>query len=128
MMFFPEKRRLRQAGGHTKKVLSNSNTRTRQEQEQTTHKKYINYVENGMCQPHLSRKFKLRRFRMEIDCKNGAVLVSMVLKQIGKYRISKNNVIFQNHFYSCFLTYKTSLWLIRRLGGGSDSRSIYLTI
>ena len=37
MTFFQKKKRLRQAGGHTKKVLSNSNntsTRTRQEQEQ----------------------------------------------------------------------------------------------
>ena len=33
MSFFSKKRRLRQAGGHTKKVLSNiNNTRTRQEQ------------------------------------------------------------------------------------------------
>ena len=37
-----------------------------------------------MYQPHLARKFKLRRFRMEIDRKNGAVLVSMVLEQIGE--------------------------------------------
>ena len=43
-----------------------------------------------MYQPTLSRKFKLRRFRMEIDRKNGAVLMSMVLEQIGNYTISKN--------------------------------------
>ena len=47
-------------------------------------KKHIIYVENGMCQPHLARKFKLKRFRMEIDRKNGAVLMSMVLEQVGK--------------------------------------------
>ena len=43
-----------------------------------------------MYQPTLSRKFKLRRFRMEIDRKNGAVLMSMVLEQIGNYIIFKN--------------------------------------
>ena len=37
-----------------------------------------------MCQRHLSRKFKLRRFHMEIDRKNGAILVSMVLEQFEK--------------------------------------------
>ena len=37
-----------------------------------------------MCQPTLSRKFKLRRFRMEIDRKNGAILVSMVFEQFEK--------------------------------------------
>ena len=42
-----------------------------------------------MYQPHLARKFKLRRFRMEIDRKNGAVLVSMVLEQFGKLHIFK---------------------------------------
>ena len=35
-----------------------------------------------MCQPTLSRKFKLRRFHMEIDRKNGAILVSMLPEQI----------------------------------------------
>ena len=45
-------------------------------------KKHIIYVENGMYQRHLARKFKLRRFRMEIDRKNGAVLVSMLPEQI----------------------------------------------
>ena len=48
-----------------------------------------------MYQPHLSRKFKLRRFHMEIDRKNGAVLVSMVLEQIGKTIISRNNIFFK---------------------------------
>ena len=43
-----------------------------------------------MYQPHLSRKFKLRCFRMEIDRKNGAILMSMVLEQIEKNIISKN--------------------------------------
>ena len=52
-----------------------------------------------MYQPHLSRKFKLRRFRMEIDRKNGAVLVSMVLEQIGNYIISKNSIIFPKSFF-----------------------------
>ena len=47
-----------------------------------------------MYQPTLSRKFKLRRFRMEIDRKNGAVLVSMVPEQIEKNISLKNNVIF----------------------------------
>ena len=56
---------------------------------ENTYKKYIIYVENGMYQLHLSRKFKLRRFRMEIDRKNGAVLVSMVLEQFGKLHIFK---------------------------------------
>ena len=60
-------------------------TRTRTK----THKKYINYVENGMYQPHLSRKFKLRRFHMEIDRKNGAILVSMLPEQIEKHIIFK---------------------------------------
>ena len=58
-----------------------------------------------MYQPHLSRKFKLRRFRMEIDRKNGAVLVSMVLEQFEKSINFKNNIIFQSHFSSkSFLT------------------------
>ena len=52
-----------------------------------------------MCQPTLSRKFKLRRFRMEIDRKNGAVLMSMVLEQIGKFIISKNKAIFSKSFF-----------------------------
>ena len=47
-------------------------------------KKHIIYVENGMYQRHLARKFKLIRFRMEIDQKNGAILMSMVLEQFGK--------------------------------------------
>ena len=47
-------------------------------------KKHIIYVENGMYQRHLARKFKLRRFSMEIDQKNGAILMSMVLEQFGK--------------------------------------------
>ena len=47
-------------------------------------KKNIIYVENGMYQRHLARKLKLRRFRMEIDQKNGAILMSMVLEQFGK--------------------------------------------
>ena len=42
-----------------------------------------------MCQPTLSRKFKLRRFRMEIDRKNGAVLMSMVPEQIEENMIFK---------------------------------------
>ena len=37
-----------------------------------------------MYQRHLARKFKLRRFSMEIDQKNGAILMSMVLEQFGK--------------------------------------------
>ena len=45
-------------------------------------KKHIIYVENGMYQRHLARKFKLRPFSMENDCKNSAVLMSMVLEQI----------------------------------------------
>ena len=52
-----------------------------------------------MCQLTLSRKFKLRRFHMEIDRKNGAVLVSMVLEQIEKYMFSKNNIIFSKTFF-----------------------------
>ena len=42
-----------------------------------------------MYQPHLARKFKLKRFRMEIDRKNGAVLISMVLEQFEKLKFSK---------------------------------------
>ena len=42
-----------------------------------------------MYQPHLSRKFKLRRFHMEIDRKNGAVLMSMLPEQIEKHIIFK---------------------------------------
>ena len=37
-----------------------------------------------MYQRHLARKLKLRRFSMEIDQKNGAILMSMVLEQFGK--------------------------------------------
>ena len=51
---------------------------------------YIISVENGMNQPILARKFNLRRFRIEIDRKNGAVLMSMVLEQFGKlYNFNK---------------------------------------
>ena len=42
-----------------------------------------------MYQPHLARKFKLQLFRMEIDRKNGAVLMSMVLEQFSKFIIKK---------------------------------------
>ena len=52
-----------------------------------------------MCQPTLSRKFKLRRFRMEIDRKNGAILMSMLPEQIEKFIISKNKVIFSKSFF-----------------------------
>ena len=48
-----------------------------------------------MYQPHLSRKFKLRRFRMEIDRKNGAVLMSMVPEQIEKLCYFLELLIFQ---------------------------------
>ena len=51
-----------------------------------------------MCQPHLARKFKLRRFRMEIDRKNGAILVSMVLEQFEKIIIPKSNLSFSKSF------------------------------
>ena len=37
-----------------------------------------------MYQPTLARKFKLRHFRMEIDRKNGAILMSMLPEQIEK--------------------------------------------
>ena len=67
------------------------------------HRKYIIYVENGMYQPHLARKFKLRRFRMEIDRKNCAVLMSMVLEQIGNYIITK-----KRHFQKSFFSKKFS--------------------
>ena len=47
MSFFSEKRRLRQAGGHTSKVLSNiNNTRTRQEQEKENKNKNKNKNKN----------------------------------------------------------------------------------
>ena len=52
-----------------------------------------------MYQPHLARKFKLRRFRMEIDRKNGAVLVSMVLEQIEKFIIQQKNVMSSKSFF-----------------------------
>ena len=39
-----------------------------------------------MYQPTLSRKFKLRRFHMEIDRKNGAILMSMFPEQIEKHK------------------------------------------
>ena len=45
-----------------------------------------------MYQPTLSRKFKLRRFHMEIDRKNGAVLVWKILN------FKKITSFFQNHF------------------------------
>ena len=45
-----------------------------------------------MYQPTLSRKFKLRRFRMEIDRKNGAILVSMVLEQFEKMTLFFENM------------------------------------
>ena len=48
-----------------------------------------------MYQPHLSRKFELRRFRMEIDRKNSAILMSMLPEQIEKLIFSKNNIIFK---------------------------------
>ena len=62
-------------------------------------KKHIIYVENGMYQRHLARKFKLRRFRMEIDRKNGAILVSMVLGQKHVFRILRNITFSQNVFF-----------------------------
>ena len=52
-----------------------------------------------MYQPHLSRKFKLRCFRMEIDCKNSAILMSMLPEQIEKFIISENNIIFSKSFF-----------------------------
>ena len=59
-----------------------------------------------MYQPHLARKFKLRRFRIEIDRKNGAVLMSMVLEQFGKIHIFKITPFSQNHFSSKMLFIK----------------------
>ena len=52
-----------------------------------------------MYQRHLAKQFKLTRFRMEIDQKNGAILMSMVLEQFGKLINFENNVIFQNNFF-----------------------------
>ena len=52
-----------------------------------------------MYQPTLSRKFKLRRFHMEIDRKNGAILMSMLPEQIKKLIFSKNNIIFSKSFF-----------------------------
>ncbi len=48
---------------------------------------------------------------MEIDRKNGAVRVSLVLEQIGNYRISKNNVMFSKSFFSKKFSYKC-IWPI----------------
>ena len=58
-----------------------------------------------MYRPHLASKFNLRRLRMEIDLKNGAVLVSMVLEQFEKI-ISKNNIIFSKSFSSKKTSYR----------------------
>ena len=64
-----------------------------------------------MYQPHLSRKFKLRRFRMEIDRKNGAILMSMLPEQIEKIIISAkkrhfSKIIFPPTFFlQMHLTY-----------------------
>ena len=49
---------------------------------------------------------------MEIDRKNGAILMSMLPEQIEKIIISaKKNVIFQNHFSSQIFSYKC-IWPI----------------
>ena len=53
-----------------------------------------------MYQPILLRKFNLKRFRVEIDRKKRAVLMSMVLEQYEKNQFQKITIFFQNHFSS----------------------------
>ena len=59
-----------------------------------------------MYQPHLARKFKLKLFRMEIDRKNGAVLMSILPGQIEKHIIFKKQHNFSKSFFSKKFSYK----------------------
>ena len=58
-----------------------------------------------MYQPILPRKFKLRRFRMEVVRKKRAILMSMVWENFWKLQISKNNhiskILFLRFSFKC---------------------------
>ena len=59
-----------------------------------------------MYQPILAGKFHLRRFCIESDRKKRAVLMSMVLEQFGNYINPKQNIVFQNHLFSNYNSFK----------------------
>ena len=69
-------------------------------------KTYIIYVKNKNDLSNVSRKFKIQRFRNEIDRKNGSILAIILPARFEKHVNSiKKPYLFQDHFsQKCFLS------------------------
>ena len=59
-----------------------------------------------MYRPHLPKKFKMKRFGMENDRKNGEILTIILPARFENHIFPENNAIFQDHFFSKMFSLK----------------------